>query len=99
MLEVFDDADLLGEFGLRDISLPFADRSGLNPFEIIYIVMIEIVCQVLLGEMSVFSALFEVFVEVQNSPCLFTLKSIAKMRLGFAEVIQLAILEEKIFLK
>jgi hypothetical protein len=65
LLEVFDDADLLGEFGLCNVSLSFADRGSLNAFEIIYIVMIEIICQVLLGEMSMFSALFEVFVEVQ----------------------------------
>jgi hypothetical protein len=45
------------------------------------------------------SVMRKVFVEVQNSPCLFASKSIAKMWLGFAEVMQLAILEEKIFLK
>jgi len=68
LLEVFDDADLLGEFGLRDISLPLADRGGLDPLEVVYVEIIEIVCQVLLGQVTVFSALFEVFVEVQDLP-------------------------------
>jgi hypothetical protein len=83
LLEVFDDTDLLGEFRLCNISLPFAYRSGLNPFEIIYIVMIEIGCQVLLGEMSVFSALFKIFVEMQNLPYLFTVEEYSENAVRF----------------
>jgi len=68
LLEVLDNADLLREFGLCDISFPLADRGGLNALEGVNIKIVEIACQVLLGQVTVFSALFEVFVEVQDLP-------------------------------
>ena len=68
VLEVLDDLDLPGELGLDDGSFPFAQRRGIEASEVVDIVVVEIADQLLLGELAVFSALFEVFVEVQILP-------------------------------
>jgi hypothetical protein len=65
LLEVFDNTDLPGEFGLDNTSFPFAQCTGIKPFKTFYVVAVEIAYQLFLGEVIVFSALFEVFVEVQ----------------------------------
>jgi hypothetical protein len=68
MLKIFDNTDLPGEFGLRHISFPFADGIGLDPFEALYVITVEIVCQLLLGKMMIFSARFKIFTKIQNLP-------------------------------
>ncbi len=71
LLEVFDDVDLPGQLGFGDASFPSADGVGVQPIKSHIVIEIEILYQLFLGEATVFSTGFEVFVELQKRPCFF----------------------------
>ena len=49
---------------LGSTSLPFANSSGFDAAEVVHVEAVEIVYQLFLGEVVLFSALLEVFVEL-----------------------------------